>query len=548
MDRRALMLATGGLLGGAGAAQLLAAGPAAADPIPPVVVFDVREYGAVGDGVADDTAAFRSALTLARAVPGGGATLLVPPGSYALGESLLLGPGMTVRAHGARLFRTGNTSALIKNYTGGMPAVDKYEGAGNISVFGGTWDMRGSRFTSTCPAFVFTHADGFTVRDATVLDVPQAHAIELNAVRRVRIVDCLFDGVYAGTGTPAVPNRLEAVQITAATSAANLPAPAFDGTPCVDVLISGCVMRNSRPLVNAPYDALCGDHYVAPAGAPATHRQPHRNIRVLANRVESSGAYGVRATDWAQSVIADNTIEAAAITGIYVSSGSGIPLTDISVTGNTILSTGSGGGSGGGIVVSNTSAGQNSSVVVSGNLVRDTDGETGIYVSRTDGATITGNVVATTGHPAAGNCQGIQVQRSSHAVITGNHLSAVTGDGIGVDTGSTEALIAQNTVLGATLNGISVASSEAAVRDNRITGAGTADPAGSYAIRIGGNAVNVSVQGNVGRVGTSGGGAEAGVGVMAGSQGTWVTGNDLRGWGTAVRDRGTGTVANGNLG
>ncbi|MGW5065200.1 right-handed parallel beta-helix repeat-containing protein [Streptomyces cyaneofuscatus] len=550
MDRRALMLATGGLLGGAGAAQILAAGPAAADPVPPVVVFDVREYGAVGDGVADDTAAFRYALTLARAVPGGGATLLVPPGSYALGESLLLGPGMTVQAHGARLFRTGNTSALVKNYTGGMPAVAEYEGAGNISVFGGTWDMRGSRFTSTCPAFVFTHADGFTVRDATVLDVPQAHAIELNAVRRARIVDCLFDGVYAGTGTPAVPNRLEAVQITAATSAANLPAPAFDGTPCVDVLITGCVMRNSLS-TTAPYDALCGDHYVAPAGAPDTHRRPHRNIRVLANRVESSGAYGVRATDWAQSVIADNTIEAAAITGIYVSSGSGIPIEDISVTGNTILDAGSGGGtgSGGGIVVSNTSAGQNSSVIVSGNLIRGTNGETGIYVSRTDGATITGNVVATTGHPSDGNCQGIQVQRSPHAVITGNHLSAIAGDGIGVDTGSTESLIAQNTVLGAVQNGISVASSEAAVRDNRITGAGTGGPAGSYAIRIGGNAVNVSVQGNVARVGTSGGGAaEAGVGVMPGSQGAWVTGNDLRGWVTAVRNLGTGTVADGNLG
>ncbi|WP_103534895.1 right-handed parallel beta-helix repeat-containing protein [Streptomyces sp. SM11] len=541
MDRRALMLATGGLLGGAGAAHLATAGTAAAAPAAAAgPVFDVRAYGAVGDGVADDTAAFRNALADARAVVGGGAALLVPPGSYALGESLLLGPGMTVRAHGARLFRTGNTSALIKNYTSGMPAVAGYGGAGNISVFGGTWDMRGSRFTSTCPAFVFTHADGFTVRDVTVLDVPRAHAIELNAVRRARIVDCLFDGVYAGTGTPTVPNRLEAVQITGATNAANLPAPEFDGTPCEDVLITGCVMRNSRPAVNSPYDALCGDHYVATGDA---HRPVHRNIRVLANRVESSGAYGVRATDWQQSVIADNSIDSAAVHGVYVSSGSGNALQDIAVTGNTIRGTGSGGG----IVVSNSGAGRNSSVAVSGNLIRATNGETAIYVSHTDGASITGNIVTTTRHPSGGNCQGIQVQRSPHALITGNHLSDVEGDGIGVDTGSTEAVIAQNTVLGATRNGISVASSEAAVRDNRITGAGTGGQAGSYAVRIGGNAVNVSVQGNVARVG-EGGGAEAGVGVMAGSRGAWITGNDLRGWGTAVSDRGTATLGDGNLG
>lgn len=387
---------------------------------------------------------------------------------------------------------------------------------------------------------MFTHADGFTLRDVTVLDVPQAHAVELNAVRRARIVDCLFDGVYAGTGTPAVPNRLEAVQITGATDAANLPAPAFDGTPCEDVLISGCVMRNSRPALNSPYDALCGDHYVASGDA---HRPVHRNIRVLGNRVESSGAYGVRATDWVRSVIADNAIESAPVNGIYVSSGSGSALQDVSITGNTIR----GAGSGGAIVVSNTAAGRNSSVSVSGNLIRSVNGETAIYVNQTDGVSITGNTVATTRHPSGGNCQGIQVQRSPHAVITGNHLSDIEGDGIGVDTGATDALIAQNTVLGATHNGISVASSEAAVRDNRITGAGTGGPAGTYAIRIGGNAVNVSCQGNVARVG-EGGGAEAGVGVMAGSQAAWITANDLRGWGTAVRDRGAGTVAEGNLG
>lgn len=268
-----------------------------------------------------------------------------------------------------------------------------------------------------------------------------------------------------------------------------------------------------------------------------------RNIRVLGNRVESSSAYGVRATDWQQSVIAGNTIDSAAVTGIYVSSGSGNALQDISVTGNTICGTGSGGA----IVVSNTGTGRNSSVVVSGNLIRSANGETAIYVGQTDGASVTGNTVATTRHPSGGNCQGIQLQGSPDAVVTGNRLSDVDGDGIGVDSGSTGVLVAHNTVLDATRNGISVASSDVAVRDNRITGAGASGQAGSYAIRIGGNAANVSCQGNVSRVG-EGGAARAGVAVMAGSQGAWITGNDLRGWGAdAVLDLGTATVANGNL-
>ncbi|MGQ4441511.1 glycosyl hydrolase family 28-related protein, partial [Streptomyces violaceoruber] len=86
MDRRALMLATGGLFGAVGAAQLTAAPSAVAAGTDAATgpVFDVRAYGAVGDGVTDDTAAFRRALAAAREVPGGGATLLVPAGSYPL--------------------------------------------------------------------------------------------------------------------------------------------------------------------------------------------------------------------------------------------------------------------------------------------------------------------------------------------------------------------------------------------------------------------------------------------------------------------------------
>ncbi|WP_299540281.1 right-handed parallel beta-helix repeat-containing protein [uncultured Streptomyces sp.] len=539
MDRRALMLATGGLIGGMGAAHA-ASGPAAAAEADATAgpVFDVREFGAVGDGVTDETVAFRAALAAARAVPGGGATLLVPAGAYALGESLVLGPGMSVRAYGARLTRTGNTSALVKNYMAGAPAVAGYGGAGNIAVFGGEWDMRGSRYNSTCPAFVFTHADGFTVRDVTVLDVPEAHAIELNAVRRVRVVDCLFDGVYAAPGVPAVPNRREAVQITGATNSANLPAPEYDGTPCEDVLITGCVMRNSSA-ANAPYDALCGDHYVA--GGTGAPRPLHRNIRVVGNRVESSSAYGIRATDWQQSLVADNTIDSPAVAGIHVGSGSGNALHDIAVTGNVIH----GAGSGGAIVVTNTGAGRNSSVLVRGNLVRGTNGETAIYVNRTDGASVTGNTVAVSTHPSGGNCQGIQVQNSPDALITGNHVSDADGDGIGVDSDSAGALVAQNVVLRASRNGIAVASSDVAVRDNRVSGAGTSGTADTYAIRVGGNAADVSCQGNIARVGA--GAAEAAVGVMAGSRAAWITANDLRGWGGgAFLDLGTATVASGN--
>lgn len=45
--------------------------------------IDVPTYGAVGDGVADDTAAFQAALDHADLI---GADVYVPPGTYCLGE------------------------------------------------------------------------------------------------------------------------------------------------------------------------------------------------------------------------------------------------------------------------------------------------------------------------------------------------------------------------------------------------------------------------------------------------------------------------------
>lgn len=87
MQRRTALLAAGGLVGGWGAAQVVNA-PAAAAATAGTTVFDVRQYGAAGDGATDDTKAFQDALSAARAVPGG-STLLIPPGTYAVAQGLV---------------------------------------------------------------------------------------------------------------------------------------------------------------------------------------------------------------------------------------------------------------------------------------------------------------------------------------------------------------------------------------------------------------------------------------------------------------------------
>ncbi|MER8043103.1 right-handed parallel beta-helix repeat-containing protein [Streptomyces sp. NPDC094032] len=525
MERRSLMLAMGGFVGAWGGGAVLGAEPAAAAGTGGTggTVVSVLDHGAKGDGTADDTAAFKSALAAVKGV-GGPATLLIPPGTYLTGAGLVVGSGTTVSAYGARIVRTGDNGGLLKNFDSVTP-VYGYEGAGSIAVLGGTWDMRGGVFSAQSDAMGFAHCEGVLVKDCTFVDTPSAHAVELNAVRNAAVVNCVFDGHHPGDGASLTTK--EAVQITCATQG-NLPAPAYDATPCEDILITGCTLRPGT--TTGPFGALCGDHW----GAKGVF---HKRIRVIGNTVEKSGAYGVRAADWQDSVIADNTITSTASHAVYLNSPQGNGLSGITVSGNTIRNIE---GSGGISVTVPSGGARHRSVTVTGNTIESVKGEAGIYATQTDGLTISRNTVTTTLRTSpTGNCQAIHVQSSPNAIVVGNNLSDVQGDGIGVDSAATGTLVADNTVLTTTGYGISSGVGGATLRGNRITGAT------AYAVRVGGNAAGTFVQGNtVGAV--NGGASAAAIGVMAGSTDTWLVGNDLTGRGAgvaAVADSGAGTTS-----
>ena len=74
-------------------------------------VFDITEYGAVGDGAADCTAAIQRALDDAAAVNG---TVIVPPGRFCTGE-LRMGKHTRLEGGSAWSFRTDGVSTLVLN-------------------------------------------------------------------------------------------------------------------------------------------------------------------------------------------------------------------------------------------------------------------------------------------------------------------------------------------------------------------------------------------------------------------------------------------------
>src|SRR6266849_7048395 len=72
----------------------------------PSIYINVLQYGAVGDGVTDSTAAFQAAIN---ALPASGGTVFVPPGTYVISAGLVTPSAMF---QGFRLIGSGWGSIL----------------------------------------------------------------------------------------------------------------------------------------------------------------------------------------------------------------------------------------------------------------------------------------------------------------------------------------------------------------------------------------------------------------------------------------------------
>lgn len=115
--RRFFMSASLGALGGAGGMVLPAPAPAVAGPVSDGLLFNVLELGAVGDGVADDTAAIQAAIQAASAR---GGVVYLPPVAVGYKTTNTL----VVRASNVMIRGAGIQSAIVAMHDGDTIAFD----------------------------------------------------------------------------------------------------------------------------------------------------------------------------------------------------------------------------------------------------------------------------------------------------------------------------------------------------------------------------------------------------------------------------------------
>jgi hypothetical protein len=418
-------------------------------------VYNVRDYGATGDGTTNDATAVQAALDLASST-NPGSTVFFPPGTYKVSSELEIKGACTIHLdEGATIIRGVSTMQyILKNFNSSY-APTVYGGRGNITLRGGTIDGGAISFTTSCTSVIFAHADGILVEGVTFQNVVDWHGLELNSVKDGKVRDCTFQGFRLVTTGREIS---EAVQIDLAINSAALPgigAGAYDNTACTDILIEGCTVRALGAY--GAFGCLTGSHSWADG-----HKQS--NVRVIGNHADGLSNYLVDAANYDNLVVAGNTVinsnglvrwslPASMTADLYgltvtgnVVNNSGVANQAPSVLGYCITLEGQDDGT-----VANIGAGKYlQGAVISGNTITNVNNTTAaIRALNVLDLVIEGGSM----RDVNGTAIGIQLTGNRSAKVVGTKLSDLLGKGIVVEQGASAT---PATSIGTSIDGVTI--------------------------------------------------------------------------------------------
>lgn len=393
-------------------------------------ILDAGDFGTVGDGVADDTGALSRALDAAaqRATRETPTALVLRPGRYRLTRPVRHASFVTIVAHGAYVFRGGQSELLL--------SVPNSEG---LRLIGGIWDGRGQEPDAGAWTLLdYTRVKDLVVQGAVFRNTPSYHALEIKAVDGGLIDECRFEGFVDHTG---VRPYSEAVQLDRTDD---------DLTHSRGITITRC---HVGPAVDGSGLGSFGTGFGSHSGSD---RGYYDDVVIAGNVVEGCLREGIRLYDYRRALIADNTVRGAGEAGILARTsnpGDTNPndamgptrSEDVVITRNVIERCGRGvrllgfrGGSGESRlhrarVTGNTVSGTRltgvavryvTDCVISGNTVADS-GEHGVLCELATGATrVDGNEIRESA------ASGVVIASTRDARVTGNQIIGAGAHGI----------------------------------------------------------------------------------------------------------------------
>ena len=298
------------------------------------LVVSVKNTGAVGNGIADDTAEIQAAVNQ---VAGTGGTVLVPAGTYMVNAlvSVLLKSNMTFKME---------TGAVIKAIPNGAASygILKTSGASNLNIVGGT--IQGERDEHTTPG----NDSATTPYSAQCPDQNQCWGqwgmgiwISGGAniyIENVLARDCWGDGFYIDNNSSNVNfysvtgdrNRRQGMSIIHANGVVvrdsvfkntfgHNPSAGIDLEPDAGKSVTNVQILNNQ-FINNRWGAV----------ALYGHAAPISNVTITGNIATNNGS-GFRLTNASNVTITNNTITDK-LTGFFTYGG----LVTSTITGNTV--------------------------------------------------------------------------------------------------------------------------------------------------------------------------------------------------------------------
>lgn len=239
--------------------------------------------------------------------------IFIPAGDYLIDNRVIIYKNTTFEMDSNATLLRGNTNETMMNQS----YDDKYygyEGNGNIHFIGGTFDSNYEQIdkypTKAANQINLMHAENITFDNVTFRNTISYHAIDTNGVRNMKVNNCIFEGYINLTDE----SMKESIQLSEYVEATIAGQGYYDGTPCRDILVTGCSFRPSD-ILDAPHVGV-GNHL-------SVHNIYQNNIIVTKNTFIGCKGAGVRPYKWENVRIEDNLFENCE-EGVRISSVGGV--------------------------------------------------------------------------------------------------------------------------------------------------------------------------------------------------------------------------------
>lgn len=498
-------------------------------------IFNVKNYGAKGDGVANDHTFIQSALSAATV---NGGQVIVPPGVYLIGAVLRLYRNTRLTLLPGAEFRRNYAGTMLLNGDAGQ-TLGGYTGHGNITIEGGLWNMRGTTAGLTASAMCISigHAQNVTIRDLEIRDLPGYHGIEINATKDAKIMNCEFRGYV----DPGGRDFSEAIQPDGSISVGVFGGfGPYDMTFCEDIYIAGNYFGPSGTAGTTAWPRGIGSH-------SARVGRWHKRVRIIGNTFEGILQYGCSIYNYQNVTIKGNTFNGCGssvrLRTIIASdtedtkdtngnaTGGSQEMTNIAVVGNTM----NGGlGYDDNIIALGETTGYVRQLTVNGNVLdTSTASENGIRFQNVQRAAINGNQINNISGSA------ISTEDSTHLNIVGNEIYTPGAHGITM-VNVTLSMAASNQIKYPNSNGMLIqGGSDNQIIGNFIKSPGRGTNATYYGIRLSTSAASIFIRSNKVRPNGSGNEAKYGLSMTNTCSNIARAGNDFRGSQWTGGDTGT---------